>query len=226
MTALDEPTARALLHRAVLELDRRGLNHNTTGNVSAKVRYERGVGVLVSPSGVAPAELSPDQFVLLARDGSPARPGGLRPTSEWRLHADLHTARPDVGVVVHTHSPEAAAASALGTDVPAVHYVVARFGTTTLRCAPYATYGSVELADAVVATVGDHGRACLLANHGAVVLGNSVAEAVELAHDVEWLCGVWRRARQLGDPVVLPDAELARVAERFASYGQLGLDPR
>jgi L-fuculose-phosphate aldolase len=216
----DERAARAELHSALRELERRGLNHNTSGNVSVRVRRGSGSAVLVSPSGVPPHELTPEQLVLLADDGAPARSGQLRPTSEWRLHTAVYASRPEVVSVVHTHSPEATAASTLRAAVPAVHYVMARLGTTSLRCAPYATYGSAELAEAVVATLGATGRACLLANHGAVALGGSLTEAVELAHDVEWLCGVWRRARQLGEPVVLADVELARVAERLRSYGQ------
>jgi L-fuculose-phosphate aldolase len=125
-----------------------------------------------------------------------------------------------VGAVVHTHSPEATAASAIGTAVPAVHYVVARFGAPVLPCARYATYGTPELAAHVCQTLGTAGMACLLANHGAVALGADLEAAVALALDVEWFCGVHRRALQLGTPVVLPPEEVARVAERFVGYGQ------
>ena len=163
--------------------------------------------------------MEPDDAVMLAADGAPLDAGARLPTSEWRLHLALYR-RPDVGAVVHTHSPEATAAATLARAVPAVHYVVARFGGSELPCAPYATYGTEELVEAVVATLGESGLACLMANHGAVAVGADLATASSLATDVEWLCGVWRRALQLGTPDVLDDAEIARVREQFRSYGQ------
>ena len=131
----------------------------------------------------------------------------------------LHRRR-QTRAVVHTHSPEATAAAVIGQAIPAVHYVVARFGGTVLPCASYATYGSAELAGSVAETLGERFSACLMANHGAVAVGADLATAASLATDVEWLCGVWRRAQALGEPVVLDDAEIERVAARLATYGQ------
>jgi L-fuculose-phosphate aldolase len=210
-----EAEARDALVDTALRLDDEGLNHNATGNLS--VRIER--GILVTPSGIPAPALRPEDCVALSDEGAPLDPDARVPTSEWRLHVALYR-RADVGAVVHTHSTEACAAAAIGQPVPAVHYVVARFGGVSLPCAPYATYGSEELADGVTAALGGHGRACLMANHGAVAVGRDLATARSLAVDVEWLCGVHRRALQLGDPVVLDEAELARVAELFGSYGQ------
>jgi len=104
--------------------------------------------------------------------------------------------------------------------VPAVHYVVAAFGGVVLPVSPYATYGSAELADSVARTLGDRYRACLMANHGAVAVAGTLRAAASRARDVEWLCGVWRRARELGDPVILDDEELDRVRDQLKSYGQ------
>jgi L-fuculose-phosphate aldolase len=104
--------------------------------------------------------------------------------------------------------------------VPAIHYVVARFGSDALPCAPYATYGTDELADLVAATLGTTATACLMANHGAIALAADIDTAVSLAIDVEWLCGVHRRARQLGTPTVLEAGEIDVVARRFDAYGQ------
>lgn len=212
---MNEAAARRALVAAARRLDELGLNHNATGNLS--VRVDR--GILVTPTGIPAPDLEPDDGVALAPDGSPLDPGARLPTSEWRLHVALYH-RSDVGAVVHTHSPEATAAATLRRAVPAVHYVVARFGGTTLPCAPYATYGTRELADGVAATLGASGQACLLANHGAVAVGRDLATAMSLAADVEWLCGVWRRARQIGDPEILDDAEIAEVHERLRTYGQ------
>jgi L-fuculose-phosphate aldolase len=128
-------------------------------------------------------------------------------------------ARPDVGAVVHTHSPELTALACLGRPVQAIHYVIARAGGSEVPCAPYATYGSAELAASVVATLGA-GWACLMANHGVLTVGVTLDAAVALAADLEWLAGVHRRAVGMGTPVVLPDDEIARVAVLFETYGQ------
>jgi L-fuculose-phosphate aldolase len=210
-----EAEARAALLDTARRLDDEGLNHNATGNLS--VRIER--GILVTPSGIPAPALAAEDCVALSDDGTPLDADACVPTSEWRLHVGLYR-RSDVGAVVHTHSTEACAAAALGQPVPAVHYVVAQFGGASLPCAPYATYGSQALADGVAAALGERGRACLMANHGAVAVGRDLATARSLAVDVEWLCGVYRRALQLGDPVVLDEVELARVAKLFGSYGQ------
>ncbi len=212
---MNEADARRALVGAARRLEESGLNHNASGNLSLRV----GRGILVTPTGIPAHRMEPEDGVMLAADGMPLDPGARLPTSEWRLHLALYR-RPDVGAVVHTHSPDATAAATLGRPVPAIHYVVARFGGSTLPCAPYATYGTDALVQAVVTTLGASGLACLMANHGAVAVGPDLATAASLATDVEWLCGVWRRALQLGTPDVLDDAEIARVRELFLGYGQ------
>jgi L-fuculose-phosphate aldolase len=212
---MDEQEARTAIVDVVLRLDAAGLNHGITGNVSVRIDG----GMLVTPTGIRAHDLRPEDMVALLDDGSPRDPGGRLPTSEWRLHVALYR-RPSVGAIVHTHSLEATAAATRRVHVPAVHYVVAAFGGTILPCAAYATYGSQELADSVAATLGDRYTACLMANHGAVAVAAGLQAAVSRVQDVEWLCGVWRRAKEMGGPVVIDDAELARVAERFRTYGQ------
>jgi L-fuculose-phosphate aldolase len=211
-----EARAREALVTAARRLDAVGLNVNASGNLSVRVP----TGVLVTPSGITPTAMTPEDAVLLTLDGTPVGDGGRVPTSEWRLHLEIYRRRAEVGAIVHTHSTEATAASTLAAPVPAVHYVVARFGGPTLPCAPYATYGSEQLAASVADALGSHGTACLMANHGAIAVGRDLETAVALSRDVEWFCGVHRRAQQLGEPVVLADDEIARVDERFGSYGQ------
>ena len=212
---MDEADARSALVAEARALDRDGLNHAATGNLSLRI----GQLFLVTPSGIPARDLRPEDCVVIDADGSPRDAGGPPPTSEWRLHVELYR-RPTVNAVVHTHSPEATAAAVLGQPVPAVHYVVAKFGGSVLPCAPYATYGTHELAASVAATLGDRYRACLMANHGGVAVAADLGTAATLARDVEWVCGVWRRASQLGEPVVLDGAEIERVATRLARYGQ------
>lgn len=213
---MDELAARAELVTQAQRLDQLGLNVNSSGNLSVRLAED----VLVTPSGIPADDMTADDLVLLDLDGEPAHRGQRRPTSEWQLHTALYRRRPEVDAIVHTHSPEATAAAAVGVDVPAVHYVVARFGSASLRCARYSTYGTAELAAEVVDTLGDTGTACLMANHGAICVGSSLATATALALDVEWFCGVHRRAVAQGQPVVLSEAEIARVAQLFAGYGQ------
>jgi L-fuculose-phosphate aldolase len=213
-----ELDARRALVDAARRLDAAGLNHNSSGNLGVRLDD----GLLVTPTAIPAGVLQPDDCVALDADGTPVRGERRAPTSEWRLHVEVLRRRPDVEAVVHTHSPEATAAATLGRPVPAVHYVVARFGATALPCAPYATYGTAELAAHVADTLGESGTACLMANHGAVTVARDLTAAVALALDVEWLCGVHRRAVQLGEPVVLPDDEVERVARLFRTYGQPG----
>ncbi len=205
--------ARTAIVEAVGRLDRLGLNHNASGNLSVRMGDE----LAVTPSGIPAHSLTAGDVVLLDLDGRPTISGQRRPTSEWRLHTEIARRRPDVGAIVHTHSVEATAAATAGSALPPIHYVAARFGTNELRCAPYATYGTAELAGAVADTLADRGMACLMANHGAVALGSSLDDAVALAIDVEWFCSISRRAV---DPVVLPADEIAHVAELFGDYGQ------
>ncbi len=212
----DERAARSALVSAGRRLDELGLNHNSSGNASVRV----GNGLLVTPSGLPADELTPDDMVLLDVDGTPVQAGQRRPTSEWQLHLEIMRRRPDVGAIAHTHSPEATAAATVGKPLPAIHYVAARFGDNHLACAPYATYGTTALASLVADTLGTRGAACLMANHGAIAVGTSLDSAVALALDVEWFCGVVRRAHQHGEPVVLGDEEIERVADLFRTYGQ------
>jgi L-fuculose-phosphate aldolase len=215
--SLDEPAARRALVAAARRLDAAGLNVNASGNLSVRV----GNGMLVTPSGIAPDELEPaDCVVLVGTDGFSFEQGARTPSSEWRLHAEVYAQRAGIDAIVHTHSPEATAAATLGVAIPAVHYVVARFGGADLACAPYATYGTPDLANAVATTLGTSRSACLMANHGAICVAADLDRAVALALDVEWFCGVYRRAITLGAPQVLDADEISRVAGKLATYGQ------
>jgi L-fuculose-phosphate aldolase len=211
----DETKGRAAVVDAARRLGALGLNQGTAGNVGLRIEG----GLLVTPSGLAPSGLANDDVVALDGDGAVVAGERRRPTSEWRLHAAVLAARADASAVVHTHSPEATAVACLRRSLPAVHYVVAWTGTSSVPCADYATYGSAELAANVVAALGG-GGACLMANHGLLTVAATLDQAVALAADVEWLAHVHRLAVAQGEPFVLPDDEIARVSERFRTYGQ------
>jgi L-fuculose-phosphate aldolase len=191
-----------------------GLSPGTSGNVSAR-HADR---AWITPSGVPYDGLTAERIVALTLDGDVLGEATDAPSSEWRLHLGIYRARPDAGAVVHTHSPYATALACLREDIPAFHYMVAIAGGSTIRCAPYATYGTPDLAAHAVEAL-DGRSACLLANHGVVALGTTPAEALKMAHEVEILARQYLLARQVAPPVILDDDEMARVLERFASYG-------
>jgi L-fuculose-phosphate aldolase len=151
--------------------------------------------------------------------------GPCRPTTEWRIHRAVMRARPATGVVIHTHSMYATTVACLRREIPALHYYVAVGGGPTIRCADYATYGTQQLADNVLAALA--GRdACLLANHGLVVLGATLAETLRRTFDIEMLARQFVCALQAGEPVILPDDEIERVRLKMRTYGtQQAADP-
>jgi L-fuculose-phosphate aldolase len=207
------PHAREAIVAAGRELSRAGLVVGTAGNVSVR----EGDLVAVTPSGLRYADLTPELVGVHRLDGT-AVEAPLAPSSELPLHLAVYTARPDAGAVVHTHSPAATALSALVEEVPAVHYYVAMFGGPVL-VAPYATYGSQELARNVVQALRDR-TACLMGNHGAVTVGPDLVTAHDKSVYLEWLCDVYLRAASAGTPRLLPPAEIAAVAVKLAGYGQ------
>jgi L-fuculose-phosphate aldolase len=190
-----------------------GLNQGTSGNVSARSPD----GFLITPSGRDMTGLGAADVVPVAMDGD--APEGMKPSSEWRFHRDIYAAFPEAGAIVHAHSPFAVALACLRRDIPPFHYMVAMAGGADIRCARYATFGTQALSDAVVAALKDR-RACLMANHGLVAWGQSLAGALALALEVEALCGQYLRCLQVGEPVLLNGAEMAEVLEKFRDYGR------
>lgn len=189
-----------------------GLVVGTSGNVSARV----GDLVVVTPTGVPYDRLRPQDAVAVDLEGRQVA-GELRPTSELPLHLAVYRGT-GARAVVHTHAPHATAASTLVDVVPPVHYVTASLGGP-VRVAPYAPYGTPELASAALAALRDR-TACLLANHGTLAYGTSLAQAHERTAQLEWLCRVWLLASAAGAPRLLTPSALADVATRLASYGQ------
>lgn len=197
-------------------LDEAGLVPSKSGNVSCRVAG----GFLITPSGVPYRQLQPGQVVALDASGAVVQ-GGLRPSSEWPMHAAIYAHRPEVAAIVHTHSPRATALACARLGIPAFHYMIALAGGD-IRCMPYATFGTDELAGNAVCGL-EGRRAVLLANHGVVAVGASLRDAHAVAFEVENLAGQYLDLKAAGlDPVVLDDAELARVIAKFADYGRLG----
>ena len=204
---------RTDLIATALAMGANGLNRSTAGNVSVRA----GDGFHITPTGMPYAALVADDIPLLALDGS--YQGKRKPSSEWRFHRDLYASRPEVGAVLHAHSPFAVSLACLRRDIPPFHYMIARFGGDTIRCADYAIFGSPELSTAAMHAMLDR-KACLLANHGLLVAGRDLAEALALAVELEELCEQYWRACQLGQPVLLTPEEMRAVRDKFSGYGQ------
>ncbi|WP_198375937.1 class II aldolase/adducin family protein [Neoroseomonas rubea] len=174
-------------------------------------------GFVITPAALPYAETTEADLVRVAADGTET--GHHRPSSEWQLHAAIYAARPDAQAVVHTHSPRATALSCARRGIPPFHYMVLMAGGD-VRCAAHATFGTAALADNAVAALRDR-RAALLANHGVVTVGATLAAAVALAFEVENLAGQYLDLLAAGlDPVLLTDAELAEARAQFAGYGR------
>lgn len=196
-------------------LDGAGLVPNKSGNVSRRVMD----GFLITPAGVPYRDLKPGQIVALSLGGEP-EPGGARPSSEWRMHAAIYAQRPDVAAIVHTHSPRATALACAGRGIPPFHYMIALAGGD-IRCMPYATFGTSELADSAVRGLAGR-RATLLANHGVMAVGASLREAHSVAIEVENLAAQYLALLSAGlKPVLLSDDELQKVIGKFQDYGRL-----
>jgi L-fuculose-phosphate aldolase len=195
-----------------------GLVVGTSGNISVRA----GDLIALTPTGVDYAGLTAADIPLVSLDGVKVN-GRLEPTSELSMHLAVYRAAVDPGstpitAVVHTHSVHATAVSTLVDEVPPVHYVLASIGPT-VRVASYATYGTRELAEAMLAAL-DGRRGCLLANHGTITFGNGLAAAYDRARQLEWACQLWLLARSAGTPALLPRTEIDHVVQKLRAYGQ------
>jgi len=195
-------------------LTREGLSYGKSGNVSVRNDAD---SFYVSPTGVNYDELVPGHIPLVTLSGNWS--GEKRPSSEWRFHRDIYKARPETKAIVHTHSTHATALATAGKPIPAFHYMVAVAGGADIRCAPYATFGTQALSDHAVAAL-DGRKACLLANHGVIALGDTLNDALKLAGEVENLAAQYTIALKVGPPTILDDAEMRRVIDLFATYGK------
>jgi len=207
-------------------LSETGLTHGTSGNVGARIPGE---GFLVTPSGLEYEAMRPGDLVEMDLEGNARGAGNakgvLAPSSEWRFHRDIFRSRPEIGAIVHAHSPFATTLACLGKEIPAFHYMVAAAGGSSIRCAPYATFGSQALSDAALAAL--EGRfACLLAHHGMIATGADPKAALRLAIEVEALAGQYWRALSVGTPKPISKAEMKRIIEKFTTYGKPRGKPR
>jgi L-fuculose-phosphate aldolase len=198
-------------------LEAAGVLDLTAGNISARVGDD---ALAITPSGIPYGQIEGADVVVCALADGAVLDGERRPSSELPLHRAVYAARADAGAVVHTHSPYATTFAVLREPIPAVHYAIARLRTASVPVVDYATYGSDELARLAFAVLADGARAALLASHGAIALGDDLAEAGRNARVLETLAATCWRARAIGTPHVLPPDEIERVERRYETYGQ------
>jgi L-fuculose-phosphate aldolase len=191
-----------------------GLSVGKSGNLSARIKD----GFLITPTGVSYDELEPECIVGVDLNGNIIS-GQLKPSSELPFHRAIYASREEINAVVHVHSPYATGIACTNQGIPAFHYMVAMAGGNSIRCAPYATLGTEALSrNALEALTGR--RACLLANHGMIALGEDIQSAFSLAQEVETLAKQYWISKQAGDPVLLEDDEMKDIMEKFKTYGK------
>lgn len=208
----DTSETRAAIVAACRAMNAAGINQGSSGNVSVRVAG----GMLITPSAVPYDAMTPDMIVRMPLDGPPDGTGG-KPSTEWRFHRALLVARPDMAAVVHAHPPHATALAVRGEPIPACHYMVAAFGGDDVPVAGYALFGGADLAaDMVRVMANRHG--CLMAHHGATVLGETLDRALWRMEELDALARVYLLARQGGEPARLSTDQMAEVHKAFAGY--------
>lgn len=205
-------TLRLQLIETARAMNRSGINQGTAGNLSARCDD----GMLITPSGVPYDSLEAADIVRL--DGQGRASGARKPSSEWRIHYDVYRGRPDARAILHAHPVHCTALACLRREIPAFHYMVAVAGGDTVRCAPYATFGTQELSDQVQAALAGR-KACLMANHGLLCVASEPAGALDLAVEIESLARAYLQCLAVGEPAILDAAEMERVLEKFRDYG-------
>lgn len=191
----------------------------TTGKGGNLSIYNRAEGlVAIKPSGVGYFDMTPEDVVVVDLDGSVVD-GNLKPSSEIQFHLGLYKYRADINAVVHTHQIYATTIACLNWELPAVHYLVGMSGNK-VPLAPYATFGSKELSENILKSIGNY-NACLLANHGLVTVGANIDAAFAAAEEIELVSRLYYQARCIGDPVILSDNEMKVVIKKFSTHGNL-----
>lgn len=211
------------IRTALLEYSRASVARGLTGGTSGNISQRHGTGMMVTPSGIAPERMTSGQMVEMAFDGTHDSP--CAPTSEWALHAAIYQSRPEVGAIVHAHPRHCTALSTLRRPIPAFHYLVGGLGGFEVPCASYATFGTPEMAQAVITAIAPGFHGCLMANHGMVAFGRDLPQAFGRALLMETLAEQYLLALSSGlAPVLLSPEEMADVAAQAArlNYGSQG----
>jgi L-fuculose-phosphate aldolase len=210
----DTTETRQAIIDACLRLNAEGINQGTSGNVSVRA----GEAMLITPSGVPYEDMTPDMIQPVPLAGAPAGTGPLKPSTEWRFHQALYNSKPAMHAVVHAHPVHCTALAQNRMTIPAVHYMVAAFGGHDVPLAGYALFGGADLARNVTAAMTDR-HACLMANHGATVVGESLPKALWRMGELEALAQTYILSLSIGTPHLLDRLQIEEALAAFADYG-------
>ena len=203
------------------KLNSTNLSPLRSGNISIRTTQNNKQGFFITPSGIKYDQLKEDSLVFMELDekinDKKIQKEGLNPSSEWRFHQDIYIEKSDAKAIVHAHSTHATAVSAHGKDIPAFHYMIALAGGNDIKCAQYATFGTKELSENILDAL-EKRKACLMSNHGQVAFGKNLAEAFELAEEIENICHQYINTIKLGDPKILSSSEMDVILEKVKNY--------
>ncbi|HEX7388843.1 MAG TPA: class II aldolase/adducin family protein [Acidiphilium sp.] len=210
----DLSTRKALI-QACRQMNALGINQGTSGNISVR----HGNTMLISPSAIPYDRMEPEMIAALPIDGEYGKwTGPKKPSTEWRFHLDIMKARPEVNAIVHSHPTFATVLAIARRNIEACHYMIAAFGGTDIRCAPYATFGTKALSVHAVEALKDR-MGCLLANHGMIALGETLDKAMWRAVELETIARQYYHALVLGKPQILTKADIDATLAQFSGYG-------
>ena len=212
---LESDLINNVLCKTFVKLYEAGLNTSRSGNISAR----NGNTMIISPSGVAALDITPKKFAEVKIGNGEIVGEALIPSSEWRFHHDIYNHFTETKAIIHTHSSYATALSCLGLELPPFHYMVATFGSEPVKCARYETFGTQKLSLSVIDAIKDS-KVCLLANHGAIAVGESISEAYENAVLLEELSKMYLISISVGKPNLLPEDEMVKLKNKFKTYGK------
>jgi L-fuculose-phosphate aldolase len=210
----DTVETRQSIIDACLAMQVADVNQGVSGNISLRTD----AGMLITPSGVDYDKMQPDMLVLIPLDGTPVRQGQMKPSSEWQFHRDILLAKPDAMAVVHAHPLYCTALAMNRRPIPACHYMVAAFGGDDIPVAGYALFGSQDLSEEVLLAL-ENRSGCLMANHGAVVIGDTLDQAMWRIVELETLAKGYVTSLSIGTPEILSTEQMAEVKRAFADYG-------
>jgi len=214
---LNDRDLRQEIVRTCRRMSTSGLVAGTEGNVSARTP---GGDVLVTPSGLDYSVMAPEDVVLVTLDGEPLE-AVFGPSVETSMHAGIYRSRSEARAVVHTHARFSTTLACLDWEIPPVHYMLAVLSDEgRVPVARYATYGTDDLAENAVRALGSAHRACLLRNHGTIVVGSTVDEALSRTELLEQMAELYYRTRVAGEPVILTTEEMDDVSAKIHDYGQ------
>ena len=212
MSEISELKKREAIIEHCKALNKTGLNHGTSGNIS--IRHND--GMFISPTSLPYDLLVPEDIVFVSADGKAE--GRHLPSSEWRFHKEIMDSRTDVNSIVHAHPNYCTILSIMGVEIPPIHYMLAVFGGPNIRCAPYEIYGSLALSKASVLALKGR-KACLLAHHGMISVGDSIEQAFGLAGLLESLSRQYHGCLVLGNPPLLTEQQIQDVIDKINEYG-------